>query len=59
MGKTTMYFLIINEPTMTNAPPVAHEGIDANMGAKKMQIKNKKPVVIPVIPVFPPSLVQI
>ncbi len=53
------YFLIINEPTITRAPPVAHEGIEAKMGAKKTQMKKARPVTIAVIPVFPPSLIPV
>ena len=40
---------------MTSAPPVAHEGMDAKMGAKKTETKNARPVTIAVIPVLPPS----
>jgi hypothetical protein len=40
---------------MTKAPPVAHPGIDAKMGAKNTEMKNAIPVTIAVIPVFPPS----
>lgn len=36
--------------------PVAQGGIDANIGAKKMEIKKQMPVVIAVRPVFPPSV---
>lgn len=49
------HFLIINEPTITRALPVAQGGIEANMGAKKTEMKNITPVTIAVIPVFPPS----
>jgi hypothetical protein len=49
------YFLIIEDPTKTNAPPVAHPGIDENMGAKNIETKKANPATIPVIPVFPPS----
>jgi len=48
----------MREPTMTNAPPVAQDGIDANMGAKNTEMKNANPVTIAVIPVFPPSECQ-
>jgi len=41
---------------MTNAPPVAQDGIDEKMGAKNTQTKNASPVVIAVIPVLPPSI---
>ena len=43
---------------MTSAPPVAQEGMDAKMGAKKTEMKNMKPVVIAVMPVRPPSAVM-
>ena len=44
---------------MTSAPPVAHEGIDAKMGAKNIEMKNAKPVVIAVMPVLPPSEIPV
>jgi hypothetical protein len=47
--------LHIMAPTMTNVHPVAHGGIDAKIGAKKMEIKKQIPVVMAVMPVFPPS----
>lgn len=40
---------------MTRALPVAHDGKEANIGAKKTETKNIRPVVMAVIPVFPPS----
>jgi len=46
---------IIKHPTITSAPPVAHEGMDAKMGAKNIEMKNITPVVTAVNPVFPPS----
>jgi len=46
---------IIKDPTIVRAPPVAHEGIDAKMGAKNIETKNMIPVVIAVNPVLPPS----
>ena len=46
---------IISEPTMTRAPPVAQGGMDANMGAKKTEMKKRRPVTIAVMPVLPPS----
>ena len=49
----------MREPTITRAPPVAHDGIDAKMGEKKTEIKNAMPVVIAVRPVFPPSLIPV
>lgn len=45
----------MREPTMTSAPPVAHDGMDAKIGAKKTEMKNAKPVVMAVRPVLPPS----
>src|ERR1700753_1136344 len=47
--------LIIIQPTIISVHPVAHGGIEAKMGAKKMEIKNKRPVVMAVRPVLPPS----
>ena len=49
------HFRAIIEPAITSAPPVAHGGIDAKIGAKKIEMKNAIPVVIAVIPVLPPS----
>ena len=49
----------MSEPTMTSAPPVAQEGMDAKMGAKKTEMKNMKPVVIAVMPVRPPSAMPV
>jgi hypothetical protein len=46
---------IIEDPTNTRAPPVAHPGIDEKIGAKNTETKKANPVTIPVIPVFPPS----
>src|SRR5579859_5495350 len=46
---------IIMHPIRTSAEPVAQVGMDANIGAKKIEMKNAKPVTIAVIPVFPPS----
>ena len=40
---------------MTRALPVAQGGMEANIGAKKMDTKNIRPVTIAAIPVFPPS----
>ena len=53
--ETTTHFLIIKDPTMTRAPPVAHDGMEAKIGAKKTEIKNIRPVTIAVMPVLPPS----
>ena len=41
---------------MTSAPPVAHDGMEAKMGAKNTETKNASPVNIAVIPVLPPSV---
>jgi len=35
--------------------PVAHGGMDAKIGAKKIEIRKHSPVVIEVNPVLPPS----
>jgi hypothetical protein len=42
-------------PTIISVHPVAHGGIEANIGAKKMEMKKQIPVTMAVIPVFPPS----
>ena len=44
-------------PTKIKVQPVAHGGIDANMGAKKMDIRKQMPVVMAVRPVRPPSVI--
>jgi len=49
---------IIREPAITSAPPVAQEGMDAKIGAKKTEMKNIIPVVMAVNPVFPPSRIE-
>jgi hypothetical protein len=46
---------IMREPTMTRAPPVAHGGMEAKIGAKKTETKKANPVTQAVIPVLPPS----
>jgi len=48
---------IIIHPTMISAPPVAHGGMEANTGAKKMETKKHSAVVIEVRPVLPPSII--
>ena len=53
--ETTTHFLIIKDPTMTRAPPVAHDGMEAKIGAKKTETRNIRPVTIAVMPVLPPS----
>ena len=50
---------IIKEPTITSAPPVAHAGMDAKMGAKKTEMKNMMAVTIAVMPVLPPSAIPV
>jgi len=49
------HFLIIKHPTMTSAPPVAHDGMEAKIGAKKTETENIRPTTMAVIPVLPPS----
>lgn len=49
----------MRDPTMISAPPVAHPGMEANMGAKKMEMKNMIPITIAVIPVLPPSDIEV
>lgn len=53
------HFLIIREPTITRAPPVAHDGIEAKIGEKKTETKKARPVTIAVMPVLPPSLIPV
>jgi hypothetical protein len=43
-------------PTIVRAPPVAHGGIEANIGEKKIEIKKASPMKTAVRPVFPPSI---
>src|SRR5690242_13190081 len=43
------------QPTRIKAPPVAHGGMEAKMGAKKSEMKKQIPVVMAVSPVRPPS----
>jgi hypothetical protein len=45
----------IMAPTMMSVQPVAQGGMDAKIGAKKMEMKKQIPVVIAVRPVLPPS----
>jgi hypothetical protein len=47
--------LTIIDPTRINTQPVAHGGIEAKMGAKKMEMKKQIPDTIAVRPVLPPS----
>jgi hypothetical protein len=44
---------------MMRAPPVAQDGIEAKMGAKKTETRKQRPVTIAVIPVFPPSVIDV
>ena len=46
---------LINAPTTTNAPPVAHGGIDAMIGAKKILKKKYVPMMTAVNPVRAPA----
>lgn len=48
----------MRDPTIINAPPVAHPGMEAKMGAKKMEMKNMIPTTIAVMPVLPPSDIE-
>lgn len=43
--------------TKINVQPVAHGGMEAKMGAKKMEMKKHSPVVMAVRPVLPPSAI--
>ena len=40
---------------MMSVQPVAHGGMDAKIGAKNMEMKKQRPVVMAVRPVLPPS----
>ena len=53
------YFLIMSEPTMMRAPPVAQGGIEAKIGAKKTETKNMMPTTLAVLPVLPPSAIPV
>src|ERR1700760_965941 len=46
---------IIMHPTSTRVQPVAHGGIEAKIGEKKIEMRKQTPVVIAVRPVLPPS----
>jgi hypothetical protein len=46
---------IIMAPTITSVLPVAHGGIEAKIGAKKIAMKKQIPVTHDVNPVLPPS----
>lgn len=41
---------------MIRVQPVAHGGMEANIGAKKSEDRKQNPVVIAVRPVLPPSM---
>lgn len=47
--------LHIMAPTITKVHPVAQGGMEAKIGAKKMEMKKQRPVVMAVMPVLPPS----
>ena len=53
------YLRIMRLPTITNAPPVAQLGMEAKIGAKNTLTKNMMPVIIAVMPVFPPSEIPV
>lgn len=42
---------------MIRVQPVAHGGMDAKMGAKKIEMIKQRPVIIAVKPVLPPSAI--
>lgn len=48
---------IIMQPTRIRVQPVAQGGMDAKIGAKKMDTRKQKPVVMAVRPVRPPSVI--
>lgn len=61
-SESPMYFQLmllatdaIIAPTMINVQPVAQGGIEAKIGAKKIEMKKQVPVTIAVMPVLPPS----
>ena len=47
---------IIMQPTRTSVQPVAQGGMEAKIGAKKMEMRKQMPVVMAVRPVRPPSV---
>jgi len=60
--ESPMYFQLMSlaedaimAPTIMRVQPVAHGGMEAKIGAKKMEMKKQTPVIIAVMPVFPPS----
>lgn len=52
---TCVICLIIMHPTKMSVHPVAHGGIEAKMGAKKMEPMKHSPATAAVSPVRPPS----
>ena len=51
----SVHALAIIAPTSMSVQPVAQGGIEAKIGAKKMEMKKHNPVTHAVIPVAPPS----
>jgi hypothetical protein len=47
----------VSQLTKIRAGPVAHGGTDEKIGPNTMDKRNRKPVVIPVRPVRPPSAI--
>jgi hypothetical protein len=56
-GKREGWLEKMGTNTKISVHPVAHGGIDAKIGAKKMEIRKQIPVVTAVSPVFPPSAI--
>jgi hypothetical protein len=54
---TDVIWRIIIQPTRNKVHPVAHGGMDAKIGTKKMEIRKQRPVVIAERPVRPPSVI--
>jgi hypothetical protein len=54
---TDVTWRIIIQPTRIKVHPVAHGGMDAKIGAKKIEIRKQRPVVMAVRPVRPPSVI--
>lgn len=54
---TDVTWRIIMHPTRMRVHPVAHGGMEANIGAKKIDTRKQTPVVIAVRPVRPPSVI--
>ena len=53
---TVVTWRIIKQPTRMSVQPVAQGGMDAKIGAKKMEMRKQTPVVMEVNPVRPPSV---